>query len=216
MGKRDITNTPLVQGVQYFANLVILNVLFLLCSLPVITYGAAASALFTMVRKLQEGETVVAEGFFRAFRSQFWQATASWIVLAVAVLLLSVEGNLLLQFSLEVPWYVYTCVVVPAIAVGCMLLWAVVIQPSYFVCTPSQSLKNALLLSLRLLPQTVGMIVLYLLPLGLCLTATVDFLRLWPLWLGVFFSASYSVMAWLVRRPMELLAQSMREKGGQI
>lgn len=214
MRKRDITDTTLVQGVQYFANLVILNVLFLLCSLPVITYGAAASALFTMVRKLQQGETVVAGGFFHAFRSQFRQATVSWIVLAAVFLLLSVEGNLLTQISLEVPWYVYTCVAVPVLVVSSMQLWAVVIQPSYFICTLFQSLKNALLLSLRLLPQTVGMVVLYLLPLGICFAATVDFLRLWPLWIGIFFSASYSVMAWLIHHPMEQLAQRMQKKEG--
>lgn len=200
----------LFQAITYLTNLIILNLLFLLCSLPVITYGAALSALFTMVRAINEGETVVTKGFFRAFREQFRQSTAGWLVMLLPGAFLYVEAVLLLQVTVEVPAMLFVCVAAPAL-VYCGLLPWVFIQASYFTCTLKQSLKNAVALAVQLLPQTVVLALIGVLPVGLFLLRTVDFFRLWPAWLFLYFAGAYALAERLVKLPMENLVASLRE-----
>lgn len=197
------------QAITYLANLIILNLLFLLCSLPLITYGASLSALFTMVRAINEGESVVSRGFFRAFREQFRQSTLGWLVMLLPGAVMYVEAALLLQVNVDVPDFLYVSLLVPA-TVYCGLLPWVLIQSSYFTCTLKQTLKNAVLLAMQLLPQTVVLAAAQLLPVALFLLRTVDFLRLWPLWLFVYFAAAYAIAERLLKNPMQQLTASLR------
>lgn len=66
-----------------------LNLLWFLCSLPVVTLGAATTALYDVTLRMahnEEGE--ITSQFFRAFRNNFKQATVIWlIILGVAAVL---------------------------------------------------------------------------------------------------------------------------------
>lgn len=55
------------------------NLLFLLCSLPVITAGASLTALYTLLFRYQQGqEPPILATFFGAFRDNFKKATLLW------------------------------------------------------------------------------------------------------------------------------------------
>ena len=59
-----------------------LNLLWLLCSLPVFTIGASTTALYYASLKVVRGEeSYVGRLFFRAFRENFRQATVLWLIL---------------------------------------------------------------------------------------------------------------------------------------
>ena len=72
-------------------NLLLLNLLFLLCCLPVVTIGASLTAMYSVTLKMAKGEeSYIARSFFRAFRDNFRQATLLWlVVLFVALALLA-------------------------------------------------------------------------------------------------------------------------------
>lgn len=203
--------TPfIVKAITYFANIIILNLLFLLCSLPIVTYGAAYSALFTMTRELNSGETVVVKGYFRAFREQFRQSTMSWAVMFFPGLFLNAQAALLQQVNMDVPDVLYVCLLIPAIVYCGVLPWTL-IQSSYFSCTLKQNMKNAVLLAVQLLPQTIILAAAQVLPAILFLFRIVDFLRMWPLWLFVYFAAVHAVAEYLLKLPMSSLVNSLRE-----
>lgn len=84
---KNTTNidSPFYRLMGKLGDLVLLNVLWLLCSLPVITLGASTLGLFTVVEKLAAGEDYrVAADFFKAFRRDFKQGTALWLVVLAA------------------------------------------------------------------------------------------------------------------------------------
>ena len=63
---------PLMQGLAIAADLLFLNLLTLVCCLPVFTAGAALTALSDLAQQLVRGEeTYVLRGYFRSFRSNF-------------------------------------------------------------------------------------------------------------------------------------------------
>lgn len=211
MARRNLTENIIVKIITYIANLVILNVLFLIFSIPVFTCGAAISALYSMVCELKEGETVVVRGFFKAFKEQFKQATKSWVILMVPGIFLFFEANLLLQIESQIPSFIYACVLIPCIAYFCYLPW-VFIQPVYFYCTQRQQFKNAFLFALQRFPQTMVMAALQLFPVWVFLMKTVTFIRVWPLWIFLYYSLSWSVCAILTDSFMKHLQELLKEK----
>ena len=70
-----------------------LNLLWLVCSLPVVTAGAATAALYAVTLKLVEDDTGhLTKRFFRAFRENFRQATALWLILLAGGVVLALDG----------------------------------------------------------------------------------------------------------------------------
>lgn len=88
--------------------LFVLNLLWLLCCLPVITAGAATAAMHRGLQDLlREDREDAARKFLRAFRELFWQSTLVWLfllfVVADAVILLSILGGGSLAAALSSP-----------------------------------------------------------------------------------------------------------------
>lgn len=57
-----------------------LNILWLLCSLPVFTIGAATTALIYSCMKLHKDEGYVTKNFFGSFKENFKQSTIIWLI----------------------------------------------------------------------------------------------------------------------------------------
>ena len=75
-------DSPLMQFLTRLADLVILNILWILFSLPIVTLGASTTALYRSVLTLIDGggsSTVLL--FWNAFRSNFKQSTLLFLVL---------------------------------------------------------------------------------------------------------------------------------------
>ena len=61
-------------------DLVTLNILWLLCCIPIITIGASTSALYQVTLQIAENrDSYITKEFFKAFRENFRQATIVWL-----------------------------------------------------------------------------------------------------------------------------------------
>jgi uncharacterized membrane protein YesL len=66
-----------------------LNMMWMICSLPIITIGASTTALYSVTLKIaDETESNITRQFSHAFRSNFKQSTRLWILLLIAGLLI--------------------------------------------------------------------------------------------------------------------------------
>ena len=75
MGGLFSADGKLAQVLGKAAELVILNVLWIVCSIPVVTAGAAAAAFYTVALKMiKNEESYVFRSFFQAFKENFKQA----------------------------------------------------------------------------------------------------------------------------------------------
>ena len=65
------------------SNLFLLNILWILFSLPIITAGAAAAALYTVTLKMcRNKESYICRSFVKAFLKNFRQGTLIWLAYA--------------------------------------------------------------------------------------------------------------------------------------
>lgn len=77
-----------------------LNLLWLVCSIPVFTVGAATSALYAVTLKIARNEEGnITRQFFFAFRSNFVQATQVWLILLAVGAVLGTDIYVLLHLS---------------------------------------------------------------------------------------------------------------------
>ena len=192
-----------MQIVTRFTDLIILNFLFLLTCLPVFTIGAATAALYSlcfgMMRNREEG---IAKSYFRAFRNNFKQGTALWLLMLLVCLpglfyfdtFFAMEGPLRYLFAVFL-----TILALAQFVAGYAFPWI-----SQFSNDTPTVLRNALILSLSNLPRTILVCILNLLPWGLLLLKAELFLKVSFLWFALYFSAAAYMNAailWKVFKP---------------
>ncbi len=82
------TDNPVFRFMGKLGDTVLLNLVWLLCSLPVVTLGASSTALFFVTGKMSRGEEYrLFRDFFRSFRENLRQATVLWLILTAAAAL---------------------------------------------------------------------------------------------------------------------------------
>ena len=136
-----------------------LNILWLLCSLPVVTLGASTTALYTVTLKMaSDEEGAVTRTFFSAFRSNLKQATKAWAVLLALGLVLALDGYVVWHLRYENAFWTLLAAVltVAAIAYGFILLYVFPLM-ARFENTTFAMLKNSLLVSIRYLFCTLAL-----------------------------------------------------------
>lgn len=139
-----------------------LNLLWLICSLPVVTAGAATAALYYSCLKLvRDEDSHVGATFFRAFRENFKQATVLWLILLGVGLFLAGDGYILyhLRQSAEGPMaVVWTLILAMVIAGG--IVYVIVLEYVFPLVasvsnTNAAMLKNAFLIGTHYLFATI-------------------------------------------------------------
>ena len=79
---------PLFGFLDKFASLLWLNILWLVCSIPIVTIGASTTAMYYVALKMVKNEeSYITKSFFKSFKQNFLQATIIWIVLLIAAAL---------------------------------------------------------------------------------------------------------------------------------
>lgn len=154
-----------VQFLAMLGNLVILNLLWLITSLPIITIGASTTAMYSVVFKYADNsDDEVINPFFRAFASNFKQSTLIWLPMCLVAVLLVIDGYYLISHAndvstpfLWVPFFVVLLVLMVTTA-------HVFPQIARYDVDTRTALHNTLLMSLLHLFQTVGIVGLNLLP----------------------------------------------------
>lgn len=65
-------------------DLIVLNILFIITSIPLITIGASVSALYTVtIKGVRKEDSYIVRSYLKAFKENFKKATVIWIILLV-------------------------------------------------------------------------------------------------------------------------------------
>ena len=82
-------DNPVWNFIGKLVDMLVLTVLWAVCSIPVVTLGASTTALYYVMLKLAEDkEGAIFQSFFRAFKENFRQATVCWLIMLLFGLVL--------------------------------------------------------------------------------------------------------------------------------
>lgn len=183
------------KGMDRVADLIVLNLLFLLCCTLLVTAGASFTAMHYTLRRLQEEKGSIAKDFWVAFKANFRQATLLWVLFCLLAVLLC------LNFRIVSVWTgpVHYVFMVLMIVIACLLqLWGSVVFPllARFENSTRKTAMNALLLALANPVRSYCALVINLLPVLFAAAFPQLFLIVSVLWMMLLCSVS----AWLIQR----------------
>ena len=178
-----------MQALSRMADLIMLNIVFLLCSLPVFTIGASLTAMYTVIfRYGTDRENGTFRCFFQAFRDNFRQATILWLILLACIG--SAAFNTMLFYvmpgSLHYGWILFAILLVLAV----MIFSYAFALLSQFDNTCGQTLRNALVMSIGYFPRSLVLAALNAFPFVLVLTDLYVFFQAGFLWFVIYFAAA--------------------------
>lgn len=149
-------NGGFMSALGKLSDVVICNILFCVCCLPVVTIGASAAALYAVMQDLVDDrlDEMVFRAFWNALRKNFGQATVLWIIcLAVIVFLFFFyQVVILLGGTLGRVYLISFYVIVFVFLAGFLYLFPL---QARFQNKIRHTLRNAWLTALLALPWTL-------------------------------------------------------------
>lgn len=167
--------SPLMRFFAKVGDLILLNFLWILCCLPVITIGASTTAMYScLLNRSIESSTV--KRFFKSFASNLGQATILLLVEVVAFLLVYVNIRYYMNYLTESSIVMQVILMIPSILILTISSYIFPLQ-AHFANTIRQTLKNAVLISIANFPMTVLITGINLLPIIIILVDVGVFLK---------------------------------------
>lgn len=172
---------PFFGVLNRITDIIILNVIWLICCIPIVTIGASTTALLYVTMKILNGEDAyIVKNFFKSFKENFVQSTIIWLIMfAIGAVLVC---NYLFLPQMNIPDVMYNVI----FSASCFsaLLYAMILVYLFPLQAKLENkikhtFKNALLLSFRHLPYTLLLVVLVFVPL---VFAWMNFASLFLVW----------------------------------
>ncbi len=152
---------PAMRFLTAIANLIIVNLIFIITCIPIFTIGASLSALYRICHEIHLGNhPTVFKEYFAEFKSSFKNSTIIWIptFLALCFLIadLYVINNLIdaKYVALQIPVFILLFFVVS------IIFYAFPMQATLNQ-TIKTTVKNALIFGFAKLPTTIFILVIY-------------------------------------------------------
>jgi uncharacterized membrane protein YesL len=151
------------------ADLIILNFVTIICCLPVITIGASVTAMHYVALKIvRNEECYIVRAFFKSFKQNFKQATLMWLIMLLFIVIYVLDFFVLRYSTVVLPDWVRVLL----LAVGVVAVFAT--KHAFpllakFENTIGRTFKNSLLVGVMILPKTVLMMVMSVVPLAVAI-----------------------------------------------
>ena len=154
-------DNPVWRFIGKFFDIMILNVLWFVCSIPIVTIGASTTAVYYVTLKLvrdEEGATI--KSFFKSFKENFKQSTIIWLLMLAAGAVIGFDMYFFLVMQTEASTF---RTVMISIFGGFGILYLFIglfVFPlqSRFYNPVKRTLFNAFFMSVRHFLQTIGML----------------------------------------------------------
>ncbi|HIR00134.1 MAG TPA: YesL family protein [Candidatus Scybalocola faecavium] len=181
-------DSRLMRALARVGDLVMINVMALLCCIPVITGGAALTAMYTCIFRMRKNrEGYLYRDFFKAFKENFKQSTIIWLIVLILALLLFLDYRIFsgIQGMADI-------LQILVLAVGIFIFLIVIYafpMEAYFINTVKTTIKNAVLTAILHLPYTLA--------LGVINIGSFFIVSYFPVTFGLFLLLGLSGPAWI-------------------
>lgn len=170
-------DSPLMNVLNKMADLMWLNILTLICCIPIITVGAAFTSMHYVALKIvRNEESYITRSFFKSFKTNFRQATLIWLLILLIAAVLGGDYYIITKSGIQFSSVLVILIMAAAVLVICTALYVFPVLAK-FDNTIMGTIRNAFIMSILQLPKTVVMFVMAFFPLIIYLVS----LRLIPI-----------------------------------
>jgi uncharacterized membrane protein YesL len=156
---------PIMSFLSRVADILILNVLTLIFSIPLITIGAATTAAHYTALKMRREEGHVLSCFWKSFKENLKQSTGIWLIFLaygfVSVLSYSIATNMSSKMATIIQGIIMATLILSAF----LYVWVMPLQ-ARFINPIKGTFKNAFYMAFKYFFRTLLMILLNAIPVG--------------------------------------------------
>lgn len=157
-------DSPIMRFLTLVANIVILNLLFLICSIPIVTVGASLTGLYSVTLKMiRNEEGSIAAGFFKGMKENFKQATIIWLILLAVAGILYVDYRAVQILGGDLSRIFRYIFMVILLLYGFLVAYVFPVL-AMFENTIKNTIKNAFLMSISHLPYSILILLVWAAP----------------------------------------------------
>lgn len=163
---------PFISGLTKMADVFILNLLVILCSIPIITIGPAVTALYYVTLKMVKDEdSYTVKSYFKSFKQNFKQGICIWLIMLIIGFVLYCDLKFMngdFSHIVQISDSMAKVVFVFLMAAGFMYMFTIsYVFPvlSRFDNSVKNTIKNSLLMSIRHFPSTLLIILIDVAPI---------------------------------------------------
>jgi len=164
-------------------DLLILNLIFILTCIPIITIGPALTALYSVTLKMVKNEeSYIFKSYFLALKENFKISFFAWLILCLVSIVTFIDYQIVLQFQAMRNVFLVVFLMLSFLCVLiCLFLFPYIAR---FENTLKQSFKNASFIAIASLPYTFLLLLitavfvvflLFIIPLQYALLACLSF-----------------------------------------
>jgi len=202
----------LMQLLNRFSSLAVLNLLFLCTCIPIFTIGAALTALYDVVFRMDtDREKKVFSTYIHAFTANFKTSTPVWL-LFLLLMAASCANAVIFSNWVSTVGSVLSVLSIVILVNAILVLGYTFPLFSQFDNTRVNTVKNALLLSVAHLPRTLIIAVINCFPWALMFVNFYSFIQLSFLWLVLYFAAA----AYFNSRVLAKVFDPLREQAASV
>lgn len=148
------------------ADLIILNLICLVCCIPIVTIGASLTALFYVTLKMvRNEESYIIKSFFKSFKENFKQSTIINLIMLVTAIMLFFDLNISHNLTGTLS-QVLSCIFIAFTFLYLLVFLYIYPLQAKFYNTIKNTFSNSLLMAIRHLPQTIIMLIVSLIPVA--------------------------------------------------
>ena len=169
MGRIFDMNNTFFRVMSKVADLCILNIICVICCIPVITAGASITAMYYVTLKMVRNEDAyIVRSFFKSFKQNFKQATIINLIMLLIGVVLYIDLNVSKAMQ-GGAGQIFQVIFMAFVLIYFILFLYVYPVLARFYNTIKNTIKNALFMAVRHLPYTVVMVLIAACPLLLLL-----------------------------------------------
>lgn len=167
-------DNPVWRFIGKFFDIMVLNILWCVCSIPIVTIGASTTAAYYVTLKLvRDEDSGTIKSFFKSFKENFKQATMIWLILLAVGLILGFDLYFFINVQTEASNF---RTIMVALFGGITIIYLAIslyIFPiqSRFYNNTRKTFFNAFFMSIRHIFHTIGMLAIDIGIVFICLFA---------------------------------------------
>ncbi|MBO4495873.1 MAG: DUF624 domain-containing protein [Clostridiales bacterium] len=169
---------PVMAFLNTVTDLMILDLLCLVCCIPIVTIGPALCAKYAVaMRIVRREEPTIVKPFFKAFKENFKQALIAWLILMVVILLVWIDWSWMIDkgFDNVSPAYFGAAMFISIIVSFIVMTIFPII--SRFELTVKEAFKTAALFSMLYFFGLLAIVIL----IGFSIFACIKYMQWLPL-----------------------------------
>ena len=142
------------------ADLCILNIICLVCCIPIVTAGASITAMFYVTMKMVKNEeSYIIKSFFKSFKQNFKQATVINLIMIAVAVILYVDMSIVKQMGQPLAQIMNVIFLAFSVLYVMVFLYIYPVLAKFYNSIRNTFI-NAVLMSVRHLPYTILMAVI--------------------------------------------------------